>query len=152
MSTKSASAGPNAQRTLLFAITTSLLSISAISTLPALKTCRAIREEIHSSINFRATFSFASPIALAKFALGPRANYHSSISKEVAETYGHRTLYHTAAGDLRVLRMAEGLVVFLDSGDAHIESVEQLMGLIVNSFKCAWRKEPLVPKSTGGGR
>jgi hypothetical protein len=117
-----------------------------------LKTCRAVRQEIHSFVNLRYSFSFASPTALAKFALGPRANYDSSISKEVAETYGRRTLYHTSAGNLRVLRMAEGSVVFPGSGDAHITSVEQLMGMIVNSFKGAWRSQPLIPKSTGGGR
>jgi hypothetical protein len=117
-----------------------------------LKTCRGVRQEIHSFVNLRYSFSFASPTALAKFAFGPRANYNSSISKEVAETYGRRTLYHTSAGNLRVLRMAEGSVVFLGSGDAHIISVEQLMGMIVNSSKGACRSQPLIPKSTGGGR
>jgi hypothetical protein len=116
-----------------------------------LKTCRAVRQKIHSFVNLGYSFSFASPMALAKFALGLRAIPYASISKEVAETYGRRTLYHTAAGNLRVLRMAEGLVVFLDRGDAHIENVEQLMGLIVNSFNCAWRQQPLIPKGTGGG-
>jgi hypothetical protein len=117
-----------------------------------LKTCRAVRQEIHSFVNLRYSLCFTSPTALAKFALGPRANYDSSISKEVAETYGRRTLYHTSAGNLRVLRMAEGSVVFLGSGDAHITSVEQLMGMIVNSFKGARRSQSFISKSTGGGR
>jgi hypothetical protein len=116
-----------------------------------LKTCRAVRQEIHSFVNLRYSFSFASPLALAKFALRSRATYHASISKEVAETYGRRVLYRTSAGNLRVLREAEGLVVLLNSDDAHIESVEQLMGLIVNSFRCAWRSQPLIPKGTGAG-
>jgi hypothetical protein len=117
-----------------------------------LKTSRTIREEILALVNLRTHFIFASPNALAKYAVGPYASLHCRVSNVNFEEQGRDALKgrpNLAFGNLHVLRLAEMLEVNVDAVDrTRLTSVEQILGLALELLKLARRSKPLILKRT----
>jgi hypothetical protein len=121
-----------------------------------LKTCHAILGEILALVNLRTHFIFASPYALARYAMGPRVTLQRRVSDVNFEELGRNALDgrpNLAFGNLRVLGKAEMIEVNVDAVDqTRLTSVEKILGLALNSLKLARRSKPLVLKSASKRR